>query len=240
MLQFPPQQSRRERAIAAHLRPRLPRLLQLAKRPQAPEMLWESDALLVLRAMVMPNPHIGSFIQQLTCVWLEEQEAAIPSLMSVTPTPTRCFHDLVSSWEADAVDRRQPSTPENPASGDEDPDDPEASELCPVCMVAPLAAMARPCGHKFCGACLSLCARARLPEPLCCPLCRTPVDCQDPIGNAEVTPLPELPTEAPIPDGPPRRRPRVNEQFLERTGTAHLPQLRGPGPPHWTTTTTPG
>ena len=82
-------------------------------------------------------------------------------------------------------------------------------------MVAPLAAMARPCQHAFCGTCLSLCARARLPAALTCPLCRTPVTHQEPTGTVDVTPLPDpvTPRNTSSEVGP-HRRPRVNEQYL--------------------------
>ena len=192
-------------------------------------MLWESTALMMLRAQVRPGS--TSYAQQVASHWLDDYRASLPSLMSLEPSPTRDFRDLLASWEAAA----------NPPPDEDEPEE-ETPELCPVCLVAPLAAVARPCGHEFCGSCLSLCARARQPAALTCPLCRTPVEQQEPTGSAEITPLPDpIPEEElleqwfPIPE--PRRRPRVNELFLtERELDTYLnftvPVLRiGPPPP---------
>ena len=143
-------------------------------------MLWESTALLVLRALV--NPGSDNYVQQVASTWLSDYQASLPPLMALKPSPTRDFQDLLASWEASAT----------PTPGRDEPEE-EPPELCPVCMVAPLAAMAHPCKHEFCGSCLSLCARARLPASLTCPLCQTPVARQEPTGSNEVTPLPDLP-----------------------------------------------
>ena len=165
-------------------------------------MLWESTALMMLRAQVKPGSN--DYVQQVASSWLSDYQASMPSLMSLKPSPTRDFQDLLASWEATAT---PPPRRDEPEEG--------PPELCPVCMVAPLAAIAHPCKHEFCGTCLSLCARARLPDALTCPLCRTPVAHQEPTSSEEVTPLPD--PVNPVNSNPingPHRRPRVNEQYL--------------------------
>ena len=193
--------------MESYLQERLPRLLELARTPQPLELFWESTALLALRTLIGSKDHRA--IIDYTSAWLGAQPAPVPPLMDLEPAPTRSFQAVLDAWSEEANRQDQP---------------PEPADLCPVCMVAPIAAITRPCRHKFCGECLSLCARARLPEPLRCPVCRTRVEGQNPLGRVEVTPLPDPPAEDPAPellaeeppqpDPLPRRRPRVNEQFL--------------------------
>lgn len=201
--------SRREGRISRHLTKQLPRLLRLAKAPLPETTLWESAALMCLRAAVRPGS--GNFIQQEVLRLLGDLQAAIPSLMSLQIAAVPQFDPLLETWRQENACRSSTQTP-TPDSKEEDED------VCPVCLAMP-PVQETSCGHHFCATCLNICARARPYEPLTCPLCREHLR---PALHSN-TPEPSIPPGFYGPSSlqtPPSStyfsggRPRVNEDWL--------------------------
>lgn len=184
--------SRKQQKISRHLKQQLPRLLHQAQATLPAHELWESDAVMVLRATL--RPQYGPYIQQEILRLLAGHQAAIPGLMSITPVPSRDYERVLEGWHQNADSR---VSTQDPTLDDE--------EVCPVCLATP-PQMTTPCGHRFCNTCLDVCARARPHEPLTCPLCR------EKLAPARVHPPPGFSNaHSNVSSG---GRPRVNESWL--------------------------
>lgn len=145
-----------------HLKKEFPCLLRLSRIRLTKTSRWENEALHFLRG----NPATDEVSAAMRSLLSE-----LPSLMSMSPSPTQDFAALVEAWKQEEADSRvstQHPTPSNAPSDDDNEGEPD---VCPVCISVP-PTQTTSCGHGFCDTCLDICARARPHEPLTCPLCR--------------------------------------------------------------------
>lgn len=160
--------SRRQQRISRHLKQQLPQLLRQARATLQPSERWEADAVMTLRATIQPRD--ANYIQQTILQLLSEYQAAIPSLMSMDPVPSRDYTKVIKKWYVHADRRSSTQTPPLDTMSAET----DEGNVCPVCLMEETNTTTH-CGHRFCDECLDICARARPTEALLCPLCRTPL-----------------------------------------------------------------